>query len=116
MFPGVNKRQMDQMMKKMGIQQQEIDAKQVIIRCEDRDIIIERPQVSKVNMMGQKTYQIVGEEHEKMHNTMPEINDDDIKTVMEQAGVDKMKAKEALLSTKGDIAEAIMNLTEDEQS
>jgi nascent polypeptide-associated complex subunit alpha len=114
MFPGVNKRQMDQMMRKMGIAQQEIEAEQIIIRCKDKDIIIDNPQVSKVNMMGQKTYQIVGEEHEKSRETAVEISDEDIKTVMEQAGVSKDKAKEALTETKGDIAEAIMNLSEDE--
>lgn len=105
---------MDQMMRKMGIAQQEIDAEQVIIRCKDKDIIIDNPQVSKVNMMGQKTYQILGEEHEKSRETAVEISEDDIKTVMEQAGVSKDKAKEALIETKGDIAEAIMNLNEDE--
>jgi nascent polypeptide-associated complex subunit alpha len=114
MFPGVNKRQMDQMMRKMGIAQQDIEAEQVIIRCKDKDIILDNPQVSKVNMMGQKTYQIVGQEHEKLRETSIDVSEEDIKTVMEQAGVDKIKAKEALLETKGDIAEAIMNLTEDE--
>ena len=48
MFPGVNPRDMQKAMKKMGIQQEEIDAVEVIIRLEDRDIIITEPQVSKV--------------------------------------------------------------------
>ena len=53
MIPGMNSRQAAQMMKKMGIAQQEINAVEVIIRCEDKNIVIANPQVSKVNMMGQ---------------------------------------------------------------
>ena len=113
MFPGVNKRQMDQMMRKMGVQQQEIEAEQVIIKCKDKEIIIENPQVIKVNMMGQKNYQISGEEHEVSLDTTPEISKEDINTVMEQTGVDEIKAKTMLYECKGDIAEAIMKLTEE---
>ena len=110
MFPGMNPRKMQQMMKRMGIAQQEIDATEVIIKCPDKEIVISNPQVSKVNMMGQQTYQIVGEEREREISTAPEINEDDIKTVMEQTSVDKEKAKEALEKAKGDIAKAIMDL------
>ena len=109
----MNPRQMKQMMRKMGVQQVDIDdAEQVIIRCSDREIVIDNPQVSKVNMMGQKTWQIVGEEHERSLDTTPDINDEDIKTIMDQANVDEETAKEALEGTNGDIAEAIMNLSE----
>ena len=110
MFPGMNPRKMQQMMKKMGIAQQEVEATEVIIKCADKEIVITNPQVSKVNMMGQQTYQIVGEEHERELSTAPEISEDDIKTVMEQAKVDKEKAKEALEKAGGDIAKAIMAL------
>ena len=112
MFPGINKRQMDQMMKKMGVQQVDIDAEQVIIRCADREIIIDNPQVAKVNMMGQQTYQITGEEHQRSIDSTPDINEDDILTVMDQAGVPKEEAIKALEDTGGDLAEAIMNLKE----
>ncbi len=112
MIPGMNPRKMQQAMKKLGIAQQEIDATEVIIKCSDKEIIIKNPQVSKVNMMGQMTYQVVGEEITKEVDTTPEINKDDIKTVMEQANVDENTAKEALKLTKGDIAEAIMGLKE----
>ena len=60
MFPGMNPRKMQQMMKKMGIQQQEIDAQEVIIKTKDKQLIFSQPQVSKVNMMGQDTFQIIG--------------------------------------------------------
>ncbi len=111
-MPGMNPRKMQQMMKKMGIAQVEIDATEVIIKCPDKEIIIQNPQVSKVNAMGQETFQVVGEPIEREISTTPEINEDDIKTVMDQASVDEEKAKEALESSKGDIAQAIMNLQE----
>ena len=97
-------------MKKLGIQQQEIDATEVIIRTADKEIIITDPQVSKVNMMGQETFQVVGKIHERAKSTTPDITEDDVKTVMEQASVSKDKAKKALEESKGDIAEAIVKL------
>ena len=103
---------MKQVMKRMGIQQQEIDAVEVIIRTHDSEIVITEPQVSKVNMMGQQTFQIIGNIHERKLSSEPEINDDDINTVMEQAGVDKEKALEAIKAAGGDLAGAIMKLEE----
>lgn len=110
MIPGMNPRQMRQAMKRLGIQQEEIDAKEVIIRLQDKEIIISNPSVSKVNMMGQETYQIVGEEHERSLSTRPEISDEDIDTVAEQTGASKEEAKEAIEEANGDLAEAIMKL------
>ena len=112
MFPGMNPRKMNQMMKKMGIQQVEIDATEVIIKTPEKEIVIQSPSVSKVNMMGQQTYQVVGEEHERALSTEPEIGEDDIKTVMEQTGADEQKAREAIKEAKGDLAQAIMRLSE----
>ncbi len=112
MIPGMNPRKMQQMMKKMGIAQQEIDAKEVIIKCEDKEIVIEDPQVAKVNAMGQDTFQISGNITERELSTEPEINEDDIKTVMEQAGCDEETAKDALEKSQGDIAAAIISLKE----
>jgi len=112
MIPGMNPRDMRMAMKRLGIQQQELDAKEVIIRLEDREIVISNPQVSKVNMMGQQTYQVVGEEHERSLGSDPEINDEDIETVMAQAGVSRDKALKAINDSKGDLAEAILKLKE----
>lgn len=112
MIPGMNPRKMQQMMKKMGIAQTEIDAKEVIIKCADKEIIIENPQVSKVNMMGQETFQVVGNIVERELSNEPEINEDDIKTVMEQAGCDEETAKKAIDDNGGDLAAAIISLKE----
>jgi nascent polypeptide-associated complex subunit alpha len=111
MFPGMNPRKMQQMMKKMGIKQVDIPATEVIIKTEDKEIVITEPNVAKVNMMGQETFQITGSIHEREKETKPEISEDDIKTVAEQAKVSLEKAKEAIEEANGDLAEAIMKLT-----
>ena len=107
-MPGMNPRKMAQAMKRMGIQQTEIDATQVIIKTPEKQIIINNPQVSKVNMMGQETFQVAGQIEEQSLEKEAEITEEDIKTVMQQADVDEEKAKEALEHCKGDLAEAII--------
>lgn len=110
MFPGMNPRKMQQMMKKMGIQQVDIPATEVIIKADGREIVITNPSVAKVNMMGQETFQISGNVAEREASTAPEINDDDVRTVVEQADVSEEDAKKALDKHNGDIAEAILSL------
>ncbi|NQV08761.1 nascent polypeptide-associated complex protein [Candidatus Woesearchaeota archaeon] len=110
MIPGMNPRKMQQMMKRMGIQQNELDAKEVIIKLKDKEIIISNPSVSKVNMMGQQTYQIVGEETERSISTEPDISEDDVKTVMNQTEATEEEATEAIKKHKGDLAESILDL------
>jgi nascent polypeptide-associated complex subunit alpha len=110
MFPGMNPRKMAQAMKKMGISQQEIDATEVVIKTRDKEFVISNPQVSKVNMMGQETFQVVGNIEERALDQKPEISEEDIKTVMEQASVDEEKAKEAIEKNNGDLAAAIIEL------
>ena len=110
MIPGMNPREMQKAMKKLGIKQEEIDAQEVIIKSADKEIIIHNPQVSKVNMMGQETYQIIGETEERTVSSEPEINKEDINTVMEQTGTTEEKAKKAIENNNGDLAKAIMDL------
>ncbi|MEM4336946.1 MAG: nascent polypeptide-associated complex protein [Candidatus Woesearchaeota archaeon] len=106
----MNPRQMQQAMKRLGIQQIEIEAKEVIIRTSDKELVFTNPAVSKVNMMGQTTYQIIGEPLERPLSSEPEISEEDVKTVMEQANVDKKTALVAIKKHKGDLAEAILEL------
>jgi len=108
MFPGMNPRKMQQMMKRMGIKQEEIPATMVVIKTPDKDIIITEPEVSKVNMMGKETFQVSGNVTERAK--APEISPSDIRTVMEQAKVDEEVARKALEAAGGDIAKAIMDL------
>lgn len=109
MFPGINPKQMQSMMKQLGIKQVDIPAREVIIKTkEEKDIIIKNPQVIKVNMMGQETFQISGliEEREK------ELNEEEIQIVIEQTNRTREEAIKALRETKGNLAEAIIKLKE----
>ncbi|HIJ11013.1 TPA: nascent polypeptide-associated complex protein [Candidatus Woesearchaeota archaeon] len=114
MFPGMNPRKMQAMMKQMGIKQVDIPATEVIIRTAEKEIVVLNPSVAKVNMMGQETFQISGSIEERSLDTTPDISEEDIKTVMQQAGVSEEKAKEAIEAHNGDLAEAIMSLASEE--
>jgi len=113
MFPGMNPRKMQQMMKQMGIQQVDIPAIEVVIRTEDKEIIISNPEVTKVNMMGKVNFQIAGEVEERSLSTTPDISEEDVKTVMEQTGVSEEKSRKTIEELDGDLAEAIMKLSSD---
>jgi nascent polypeptide-associated complex subunit alpha len=111
MTPGLNPRMMKQAMQRMGIHSVDIDATEVIIKCSDKEIIISNPSVSKVNMMGQNTYQIIGQEEERALRI--DISDDDIATVMDQADVSREQALRAINEHDGDLAAAILSLKKD---
>ena len=110
MFPGMNPRKMQQMMRQLGIQQQDISAEEVIIHTADKDIIIRNPSVAKVNMMGQETFQISGDITEVERSSKPSISEEDVRMVMEQAGAGERDARKAIEDADGDLAEAILNL------
>jgi len=110
MLPNINSRQAKQLMRRMGIKSEDIDATEVIIRTPDKEIVITNPSVSKVDMMGQKTFQVAGDIEERAASTEPDINEEDIETVMEQTGCTKKEALKAIKETNGDLAEAILKL------
>lgn len=110
MFPGINPREMQKAMKRMGIKQEEIDAELVIIKTHSKDIIIKNPQVSRVNMMGQETFQVAGHITEAARDSVPLISEEDTATVVEQTNCTKEEAFEALSQSKGNLAEAILKL------
>ena len=116
MIPGMNKKQMKQMerqMKKMGMKMEELHGVQeVIIRFEDKELIIDNASVSLMNVMGQETYQIEGKAREVELEYEVEIPDEDVEMVANSAGVSEDKAREALEECKGDLAEAIMKLNQ----
>ena len=97
MIPGMNPKQLKNMqrqMKKMGMEMKDLEGvKEVIIRFEDKEIIISPADVNMMNVMGQETYQ-------------------DIEMVANTAGVSLEAAEEALRETGGDLAEAILKLNE----
>ena len=109
MFGGINPKQMQGMMKKMGIAQEEIHATKVIIeKSEGTRIIVENPSAVKIKMQGKTSFQITGEEKEESLEVG--ISDEDIKTVIEKTGCSEKQAKQTLEKTK-DLAEAILELS-----
>lgn len=117
MFPGMNmnSKQMKTAMKKMGMQQEELSASRVIIDVGDKRLVFDSPQVSKINMMGSETYQVVGEPREERIDSAPEISEEDISMVSEQAEVSEEEAKAAIEKAQGDLAQAIMDLQKEKE-
>ncbi|MBU0906927.1 MAG: nascent polypeptide-associated complex protein [Nanoarchaeota archaeon] len=113
MFPGLggmNPAKMKGMMKQLGINQEEIDAEKVTIEKTDGSkIVIENPSVQKITMQGQSSFQVAGNIVEQSAEAFSE---DDVKLVAEKTSHSLEKARAALEETKGDIAEAIMKLSD----
>ena len=105
MFPGLNPKKMQQMMKQMGMGQEEIDASRVIIEKNDGKIIIDNPSVVKISMQEQETFQVSGEISEE------DSSEEDVQTIIEKTSCTQEQAEEALKET-GDLAEAILKLSE----
>ncbi len=119
MFPGMDKRSMEAAMRKLGVQQREVDAEEVVIKLKggSTEIVISNPSVTKVTMMGQENFQVSGEYSERaQQSSSPQLqqlfNDDDVKTVREQTGCSDAEAKVALAKVNGDLAAAILFISE----
>lgn len=113
MIPGVNPKQLKMMMKQMGMSQDSLNATEVIIKTQDgKSYVFDNPQVEKISMQGQMSFQIQGDFNVQEEKLQIQISQDDIKTVMQQAGVSEEKAKLALEENNGDLAEAIVSLSE----
>lgn len=104
-------KQMQRQMKKMGMDMKSLDgAQEVIIRFEDKELIINDPEVNVMNVMGQENFQITGNVVKVEREMEIVIPDEDVEMVANQAGVSLDAAREALEESKGDLAEAILNL------
>ncbi len=108
MMPKLDQREIEKMLKQMGVESSNIEAKRVVIEGFDEDIVIENPQVILTSMQGQNMYQITGDV-----KLVPKMRDADIKMVMEQANCSREQAIKALQDNGGDLAEAILSLKQD---
>lgn len=110
MLPGMNPKKMKQMMKQLGMQVEQIeDVSQIIITTPKGRYIFDNAEVSAMTMQGVTTYQVSGQARFEPAAVL--IPDEDVTMVAAQANVSKEKAKEALVATQGDIAEAIVKLS-----
>ena len=124
----MNPRKMKQMMEQMGIDFDELDAQEVIIRTSDEDLVFTDADVTRMDAQGQQTYQVVGEPESREAgaaggaadaadaDTDDEdasgagIPDDDVELVAMRADVPEDDAREALEETDGDLAAAVDSL------
>jgi len=109
-MPNMNSRQVKSMMKKMGINQTEVECRQVIFVMDDKRLVFDNPSVLMINMMGEKNYQVSGESREESLDTAPDISEEDISLVMEQANATREESLKAIEEAEGDLAEAILKL------
>ena len=108
MIPGINPKQMQAVMKQMGMSQTDIPSSRVIIEKEEGGrIVIDNPSVVKIKMQGQESFQITGDVSEENEE---KFSENDIKVVMEKTNCSEEDAKKALEET-GDLADAIMKLS-----
>ncbi len=126
-FRGLSPKQMARMMKKMGIEQKEIDGvKEVIIRFADKEWIISNVSLTMIKQAGSESFQVTGTRNERGLAASVENKDkvvqvsevekkieipmEDAALVASQTGVDIQVAKQALEETGGDLAAAILKL------
>ena len=121
MIPGgrVNPRQMKQAMKRMGIEQEELEGvEEVLIRTAAKEYVIRNPAVSAITAQGQKIWQVIGEPivRDRADAKKPEagagptVSEEDVALVAEKAGVSEEEARKALEDAGGEPAEAIIRL------
>ena len=112
MLPGnINPRQMKAMMKKLGMNVEQIeDVQSIVIKTPKGNWVFDSAEVSAMTMQGQTTYQISGSP--RFEEAAPDIPKEDVTMVAAQANVPEEKARAALVACKGDIAEAIMKLAQ----
>ncbi len=105
-------RQLRRMLDKMGLNMKELgNVEEVVIRTNDKEIIIKSPAVAELKSEESTIYQVVGEDIEEKEREVPKFSDEDVMLVSQQAGVSKEVAIKALTETKGDLAKAILALT-----
>ncbi len=111
-------RDLERMLRSMGVKVQSLDATEVVIRLRDgTSLKISDPQVSVTKIGGEEVYQIMGHaeeiaEVESEGVQAYEPSEDDIALVASQAGVSHEDARKALIEAQGDLAEAILRLKE----
>ena len=121
---GFDSRKMQQMMKQMGIDIDELDVEEVVIRLSDEELVFTDAEVQRMDAQGQETYNIVGspERRDRGDSALDAgdeetgsddaIPQEDIEMVAERAGVSEDEAREALEAANGMPLDAIQQLSE----
>jgi len=105
-------REMRRMLDKMGLEMKDLgDVEEVIIKTRTKEIFLNKPQIIEMKGKDSTIFQIVATSIEEAVKEVPSFSEEDITLVMLQASVTRDKALVALTESKGDIAQAILNLT-----
>jgi nascent polypeptide-associated complex subunit alpha len=105
-----SRREQERLLKRLGIRIEEMQGvRSVIIETDDERILFESPVVTKMVSGSQEVYQVLGEPIiEKKEKYVPP--EEDVALVAKQTGKSMEEARKALLTTEGDIAQAIVLL------
>lgn len=105
-------REMRRMLDKMGLNMQELEnIEEVVIKTDTKEIFLIKPQVIEMKGKDMTIFQIIAGDIEEKEREVPTFKEEDIILVMQQTSSSREKAIMALTDTKGDIAQAILNLT-----
>ncbi|EMA51844.1 nascent polypeptide-associated complex protein [Halococcus thailandensis] len=122
---GLNPRKMQQMMKQMGIDIEEIDAEEIVIRTGDEELVFDDAEVQRMDAQGQATYTITGEPETRSaddeaiplgegdddaESGTDRIPDSDVDIVAQRTDASPEEAREALDAEDGDLAAAVSRL------
>ncbi len=105
-------REMRRMLDKMGLEMKDMgNIEEVIIRTDTKELYLIKPQVIEMKGKDSTIFQVVATDIEEKQREVPTFKEEDIILVMQQAGVSREKAINALTESKGDLAQAILTLT-----
>jgi len=99
---------MQQMMKQMGVDMEEINADKVEVHIGDKKMVFRNPNLNKMNLPQGEMFQLQGNYKEEKMETGPE--EEDIELVMEKTDASREDAEKALENSE-DVAEAVMELS-----
>jgi nascent polypeptide-associated complex subunit alpha len=103
---------MRRMLDKMGLEMKDMgEIEEVVIRTETKELYLIKPQVVEMKGKDSTIFQVVATDIEEREREVLSFREEDVVLVMQQANVSKDRAIQALTDSKGDLAQAIINLS-----
>jgi nascent polypeptide-associated complex subunit alpha len=109
----VNPREAKRMMQRMGLNMNAVeDVEEVVIKTGSKEIVIKKPEVSILEVQGQKMFQIAGGQiaEKAAEQKTKMIAEEDVRLVADQTGRSLEESRKALEESAGDLAKAILLL------
>lgn len=111
------RRLQQRMMVNLGLNMEEVGvAREVVIKLENKELVVKGPSVLRIVAGGENVFQVVGGEiSERAYEEKPveeevEFPEEDVYLVASQAGASEEEARQALKEAGGDLAKAILLL------